>query len=237
MTNRKRVLVVEDDATIGRVLADNLGFAGFDVEWVTTGEAGLEMARTSAPDMILLDVMLPDADGFELCARLRKQSQTPIIMLTARVQRADKVQGLAIGADDYVTKPFHMEELLARIHAVLRRALLTVTQLRLGTLTVDFVRLTASNDRGALHLTHREFEVLRYLAERQGVTVSRDDLLRNIWGYLDVPDTRMVDHTIARLRKKVERAPARPRFIQTVLGDGYVLTAGTASRTGGKREV
>jgi DNA-binding response OmpR family regulator len=226
---RKRILIVEDDAALARVLRDNLTFAGFEVDCVTDGDRAIGKARAQAPDLILLDLMLPGHDGFELCSVLRQGGRTPIIMLTARSQKADKVRGLHLGADDYVTKPFHFEELLARIQAVLRRVRPVVDRLQFGSLVVDLAALRAWNSGRELHLTHREFEVLRYLAERHGRVVSREELLREIWGYLDMPTTRSVDHAIARLRKKIESDPHKPRYIHTVHGDGYCLTLEEAS--------
>jgi DNA-binding response OmpR family regulator len=220
---KKRLLMVEDDEALGRVLRDNLSFAGFEVEWVTIGEAALHSVRLAAPDMILLDVMLPGRDGFELCGMLRKNGRTPIIMLTALGQKADKIRGLELGADDYVTKPFHVDELIARIQAVLRRSRPAVDCLTLGSTVVDFAHLKAWQGAREFHLTHREFEVLRYLAERAGLVVKRDELLREVWGYLEMPNTRSVDHAINRLRKKIEPDPHAPCFILTVHGDGYCL--------------
>jgi DNA-binding response OmpR family regulator len=229
---KTRILVVEDDHALARVLRDNLTFAGFDTEWAADGDTAVRLARANPPDLILLDVMLPDHSGFELCGLMRQGGKTPIIMLTARGQKADKVRGLELGADDYVTKPFHTEELLARIHAVLRRARPSVTRLVLGDVTIDFTRLEASARGREFRLTHREFEVLRYLAERPGQIVSRDRLLREVWGYLDMPATRSVDHAIARLRRKLGDDPHNPRFIHTVHGDGYCLNAGVPLQTG-----
>jgi DNA-binding response OmpR family regulator len=220
---KKRLLVVEDDEALGRVLCDNLSFAGFDVEWVTFGDAALRSVRVAAPDMVVLDVMLPGRDGFELCGLLRKNGRTPIIMLTSLSQKADKIRGLELGADDYVTKPFHVDELIARIQAVLRRARPAVDRLALGATVVDFLHMTARHHGREFHLTHREFEVLRYLAERAGMAVKRDELLREVWGYLEMPNTRSVDHAINRLRKKIEPDPHAPSYIQTVHGDGYCL--------------
>lgn len=225
----KRILVVEDDAALGRVLCDNLTFAGFQVEWARDGAAAVRSVRTSTPDLILLDVMLPDRSGFELCGVLRKGADTPLVMLTARGQKADKVRGLELGADDYVTKPFHIEELLARIQAVLRRARPAVSRLVLGDVVIDLTALRASAGGRDFHLTHREFEVLRYLAERERHVVSRDELLREVWGYFDSPTTRSVDHAVARIRKKIEADPHRPRFLHTVHGDGYCLNTGVQS--------
>ncbi len=222
---RKRLLVVEDDATLARVLRDNLTYAGFDVASVGTGEAAVEYTRTSAPDLVLLDIMLPGCDGFELCGALRRGGRVPIIILSARGQKADKLRGLELGADDYITKPFDFEELLARVRAVLRRVRPTVERLELGAIVVDFTRLQAWSGETELHLTHREIEVLRYLAERRGRVVAREELLREVWGYMEQPNTRSVDHTVARLRKKIEPTPHHPRFIHSVRGDGYCLSA------------
>ena len=223
---KKRLLVVEDDTSLARILCDNLSFAGFDVEWVKDGDAAARSVRTTPPDLIILDVMLPGRDGFELCGVLRQRGRTPIVMLTARGQKADKVRGLQLGADDYVTKPFHLEELVARIQAVLRRARPAVDRLVLGDVLVDLTALRAWSSGQEFHLTHREFEVLRYLAERERRVVSRDELLREVWGYLDSPTTRSVDHAVARLRKKIEPDPHHPRFLHTVHGDGYCLNCG-----------
>jgi DNA-binding response OmpR family regulator len=221
---KTRILIVEDDAALARVLRDNFVFDGFDVESVADGNLAIGKAREFAPDLVVLDVMLPGRDGFDLVPLLRRGGQTPVIMLTARGQKADKLRGLDLGADDYVTKPFDLEELLARVRAVLRRAGSAVGQVVLGAVTIDFRAMQAKRGRTTLHLTHREFELLRYLAERQARVVYRDELLREVWGYPDAPSTRSVDHAVARLRKKIEPDPGRPRFIQTVHGDGYQLT-------------
>jgi two-component system response regulator VicR len=221
---RKRILVVEDDVALARVLRDNFAFDGFDVECVADGNLAIGRARDFAPDLVILDVMLPGRDGFELVSLLRRGGQTPVIMLTARGQKADKLRGLDLGADDYVTKPFDLEELLARVRAVLRRSSPGLERLQLGAVSVDFAAMQARRGRAVLHLTHREFDLLRYLAERQTRVVYRDELLREVWGYPDAPSTRSVDHAVARLRKKIEPDPGRPRFIHTVHGDGYQLT-------------
>jgi DNA-binding response OmpR family regulator len=221
---KKRILLVEDDMPLIRVLSDNLTYEGFDVRAVGDGRLAVDAARDFAPDLIILDVTLPGRNGFELCGILRHGGQTPIIMLTARVQKADKLRGLNLGADDYVTKPFDLEELLARVHAVLRRARPIHDSVELGTVCVDFKALTATRGPISLNLSHREFDLLRYLAERPDRVVHRDDLLREVWGYPDSPNTRSVDHAIARLRKKIETDPRHPCFIHTVHGDGYCLT-------------
>lgn len=220
----RRILVVEDDPTLTRILRDNFVAEGFQVECVPDGDRALAAASTFAPDLALLDVTLPGLSGFELCQLWNNARQFPIIMLTARGQKADKLRGLALGADDYVTKPFDLEELLARVHAVLRRSRRTVDRLVLGTVTIDFGALRAWKDEKPLELTHREFELLRYLAERPEAIVYRNELLRTVWQFPGMPQTRAVDHAIARLRKKLEPDPHRPRFIHTVHGDGYYLT-------------
>jgi two-component system, OmpR family, response regulator VicR len=221
---KTRILVVEDDAALARVLRDNLAFCGFDVTCAADGDAALARARECAPDLIVLDITLPDADGFDLCGVLRQGSRTPIIILTARSQKADKLRGLNQGADDYITKPFDLEEFLARVHAVLRRSRPAVERLSLGGVLIDFRSQQATKGGYTLHLTHREFEILQYLAERPECVVRRHELLREVWGYPDMPSTRSVDHAIARLRKKIEPDARRPRFIHTVHGDGYCLT-------------
>jgi DNA-binding response OmpR family regulator len=226
---KKRILVIEDDRALGRILVDNLTFEGFDVVCVTNGAAALNHVRAERPDLVILDIMLPDTDGFRLCGVLRQSGHLPIIMLTARGQKTDKLRGLDLGADDYITKPFDLEELLARVRAVLRRTGTTVDRLVLGSVTIDFATQQATNNNHAFHLTDREFEVLRFLAERQDRLVSRTELLREVWGYLDAPPTRSVDHAIARIRKKIEADAGHPRFIHTVHGGGYRLTPGGPS--------
>ena len=221
---KKRILVVEDDAALARVLRDNLEFEGFEVESAGDGRRAIDRARAFAPDLILLDLTLPDWDGLELFGLVRQGGKTPIIILTARGQKADKIRGLHLGADDYVTKPFDLEELLARVHAVLRRSSPGLDRIVLGDVTVDLRAMTVRRGTRDLHLTHREFELLRYLADRRSRVVYRGELLKEVWGYPDAPSTRSVDHAIARLRKKIEPDPARPRFIHTVHGDGYTLT-------------
>ncbi len=231
---KKRILIVEDDAPLARVLRDNLVYEGFDVEGVADGHQAVDIARAWAPDLIILDITLPGRDGFDLCGLLGRGGAVPVIMLTARSQKADKLKGLSVGADDYVTKPFDIEELIARVHAVLRRSGAPIAQVALGEVIVDFQHLTVSHGVRDLRLTHREFELLRYLVERQGRVVSRAELLRNLWGYPDAPFTRAVDNAVARLRKKIEPDPGHPRYIHTVHGDGYTITPEGASRPPGE---
>jgi two-component system, OmpR family, response regulator VicR len=219
----KRILVVEDDAVLARVLRDNLTIDGFEVESAANADEAIERSNASSIDLILLDLMLPGLSGFDLGKTLGKGGEIPIIILSARGQKADKLRGLTMGADDYVTKPFDMEELVARIHNVLRRKSPSVESIHLGSLSVDF-RARRARDAGRdVHLTHREFEILRFLAERRDRIVHRDELLREIWGFLGTAATRSVDQAIARLRKKIEPDAHTPRFLLTVHGDGYLL--------------
>jgi len=220
----RRILLVDDDQNFARVLRDNLAFEGFHVDWAADGDAALASVRSFTPDLVLLDLTLPSRDGFALCPLLRQQGRVPVIMLTARGQKADKLRGLSLGADDYITKPFDLDEMLARVRAVLRRARPTVDRLVLGQVVIDFRTQHAKRGMQTLHLTHREFGVLHYLAERPERIVHRDELLREVWGYALTPATRSVDLTIARLRKKIETDPHRPRFIRTAHGDGYCLS-------------
>jgi DNA-binding response OmpR family regulator len=204
-----RILVVEDDHLLAKVVCDNLALDGFEVRRAADAHSAVNLGREFAPDLILLDVMLP------------------VIFLTARGETADKLRGLRLGADDYVIKPFDLAELLARVHAVLRRARGAADRVTLGDVVIDFKSQTAARGGEALHLTHREFELLRFLAARAGRVVHRGELLRGVWGYPDdSASTRSVDHAIARLRRKIEPQSDQPRFIHTVHGDGYSLTPG-----------
>jgi two-component system response regulator MtrA len=219
-----RVLLVEDDPALMRILFDNLTDDAFEVRTAANGTAAEAVEREFGPDLVLLDINRTGRSGLDLCAAWRQRSQVPIILLTANNQKADRIRGLELGADDYITKPFDPDELLARIHAVLRRARPRNRRLLLGDLLIDFAALTAIRGPVDVGLTHRELQILQYLAERPHDIVSRDELLRSVWGYADSSTTRAVDHAIARLRKKIEAVPHRPRFIHTVHGDGYCLT-------------
>lgn len=220
-----RILVVEDDQSISHVLQDGLVYEGFSVACVDDGRNALAEVRRFLPHLILLDLTLPGSDGLEICEAATLLAERPsIIMLTARSQNEDKVRGLRLGADDYVTKPFAFNELLARIHAVLRRAHPTVEQLMLDAdAVVDFRLFRVMRGDLVLSISDREFDILRCLAERVGKTVTREELLRVVWGYSDMPLTRLVDNAIVRLRRKIERDPHKPRIIRTVHGDGYCL--------------
>jgi DNA-binding response OmpR family regulator len=213
---KRRILIVDDDQGLSRVLSDNLAYCGFDVRCVANGDEALTHVRAYSPDLVLLDVMLPGTSGFQLCSLIRQGGRTPVVMLTARDQKSDKVKGLELGADDYITKPFDFEELQARIRAVLRRARLNVVSLELGDVTIDFAAHRATRSGRDIHLTRREFNLLSYLAERQNSVVDRSELLREVWGFPAEPKTRAVDYAIRRLRRKVEKDPHNPRFVHTV---------------------
>ena len=219
-----RLLVVEDDPGIAKLLEHNLTIDGFDVQLATTAHDALRRCQDFAPDLVLLDIQLPDGNGFELCRVLRQGGRRPVIFVSARGQRADKVRGLDLGADDYVTKPFDMEELVARIHAVLRRTRPSIERIALGSIVIDFIEARASRGADDIPLNRRELDLLRYLAERSGAPVRRDELLAEIWGVHDGSTTRAVDFAVARLRKKIERDPHSPRYLKTAHGDGYSLT-------------
>jgi len=221
----KRVLIVEDDKAIARLLRDNLQYEGFVVQTCDNGHDALPWVKRFTPDLLLLDLMLPHgADGFDICKALNESpTRVPVIILSARAQKEDRIKGLTLGADDYVTKPFALDELLARVHAVLRRTKPPIETLRLGASVIDFKRLTATRGGKKLELTDREFEILHCLAERVGHVVTRDELLHLVWGYSDAPLTRTVDNFIFRLRHKLEPDPRHPTYIRKAYGDGYRL--------------
>lgn len=222
-----RILVVEDDAAILRGLADNLRCEGYEILTANDGETGLRLAREKRPDLIVLDLMLPRMSGYEVCRKLRGEgTATPIVMVTARGDETDRVLGLDLGADDYISKPFSVPELLARVRAVLRRArsggaVTLPHELRFDDVAVDFRRYEATKAGRPLELTRKEFGLLRLLAARAGEVVTRDELLNEVWGYEATPTTRTVDNHVASLRAKLERDAAEPRHILTVHGVGY----------------
>ncbi|MCX6615220.1 MAG: response regulator transcription factor [Acidobacteria bacterium] len=223
-----RILVVEDDPAILRGLADNLKFESYEVLTAGDGEAAYRLLRETKPDLLILDLMLPRMSGYELCRKARSEGiTTPILMLTARGEEADRVLGLDLGADDYVTKPFSVRELLARVRAILRRGAgpskTAPDDLRFDDVVVDFRRYEARKGETALEMTRKEFGVLRLLAARAGEVVSREELLNEVWGYENYPSTRTVDNHIAALRSKIEEDPAQPRRLLTVHGVGYKL--------------
>ena len=220
----KRILLVEDEPGLVLTLTDRLKSEGYAVEAASDGEAGFERAAGEAFDLLILDVMLPRKNGFDLCRDLRQRGvQTPALMLTARGQVVDKVVGLKLGADDYLTKPFEMLELLARVEALLRRAPAAPPPdvCQFGPVRVDFRRAEVERDGAPVELSAREFRLLRHLVERRGEILSRDELLNEVWGYHAMPSTRTVDVHIAWLRQKLEPNPRHPQFILTVHGLGY----------------
>jgi DNA-binding response OmpR family regulator len=221
-----RVLVVEDDEAMAVALRDGFSYEGHEVTVARDGEAGLRAAREESPDIMILDVMLPKMTGLEVCKLLRGEgSRLPIIMLTARGQEIDKVLGLKLGADDYVTKPFSFMELMARVEAVLRRSQPggggSSAVHEFGDVTVDIDRHEATKDGGPLELTPREFRLLGYFLSHKGEVVSREELLDAVWGYDTIPFTRTVDTHIAKLRKKIEDDPSDPHHLITVHRLGY----------------
>ncbi|MGQ0720437.1 MAG: response regulator transcription factor [Candidatus Eiseniibacteriota bacterium] len=222
---KAKVLIVEDDDSMAVALKDGFTYEGYEVRVERDGEEGLRAAREMHPDLLVLDVMLPKLSGHDLCKELRRGgSAIPILMLTARGQEIDKVLGLKLGADDYVTKPFSFLELMARAEALLRRAAGHTSgpeEVRFGAVIVHLSRGVALRDGEELGLSGREFALLKYFVDHKGKVVSRDELLDAVWGYETAPITRTVDMHVAKLRKKVEENPAEPRHIVTVHGIGY----------------
>jgi two-component system alkaline phosphatase synthesis response regulator PhoP len=221
----KRILLVEDEPGLVLTLTDRLTREGYVVETSADGESGLERASSEGFDLLLLDVMLPRMNGFDVLKELRRRGiETPVIMLTARGQVVDKVVGLKLGADDYVTKPFEMIELLARIEAKLRRAPVAPHPAdghHFGSIEVDFRRAEVTKEGVPLELSAREFQLLRYFLEHRGATLTREELLNEVWGYNAMPSTRTVDVHVAWLRQKIEPNPRHPQYILTVHGLGY----------------
>jgi DNA-binding response OmpR family regulator len=220
-----RILVVEDDAAILRGLADNLACESHDVLTATDGERACSIVRDQKPDLVILDLMLPRMSGYDVCRTLRGEGvTTPILMLTARGDESDRVLGLDLGADDYLTKPFSIRELLARVRALLRRtqaAARTIDVMRFDEVVIDFKRYDARKRGEPIEMTKKEFGVLQYLAARAGEVATREELLDEVWGYESMPTTRTVDNHIASLRAKLEADPSQPRHLQTVHGVGY----------------
>jgi DNA-binding response OmpR family regulator len=228
----EKVLVVEDEPTLVETLKYNLTRQGYDVCTVTEGLAALEVARRERPDLIVLDIMLPKLDGFEVCRILRREMNVPILMLTARVDEVDKVVGLEVGADDYLTKPFSMRELLARVKALLRRVRLDreeaaeveappAEKLVFGDLTIDLARREVLRQGKPLYLKPKEYDLLVFLARNQNIVLSRDLILERVWGWEFDGGSRTVDVHVRWLRKKIEPDPAHPTRIVTVRGVGY----------------
>lgn len=230
---QKKILVIEDEGAVREGLVENLRYEGYDVVWRDNGVSGLEAFEHEKPDLVVLDVMMPGLDGLEVCRRIRSAERvTPIIMLTAKCSEVDKVVGLELGADDYLTKPFGMRELFARIKVALRRREMIATpqpeeekklaeELRFADVTIDFRTYRAVKGEKEVLLSAKEFELLRYLSSQPDIPVTRDELLDHVWGYSKYPSTRTVDNFIARLRQKLEDTPEKPAHILTVHGVGY----------------
>lgn len=224
------ILLVEDEEALRMTLGDRLNSEGYAVDYAFDGEEGLRKATHLPFDLIILDVMLPRKSGFDVCRDVRQAGViTPILMLTARGQTVDKVLGLKLGADDYLTKPFEMIELTARVEALLRRAPARAPEQQkvyhVGPLEIDVRGTTVSRDGKPVRLSAREFQLLRYLVERQGATLSRDQILKDVWGYNEDTFTRTVDVHVASLRQKLEKDPKQPELILTVQGLGYKLAS------------
>lgn len=223
--SRGRVLVVEDEIPMLMGLKDSLELEGFEVLTATDGEEGLSKALESEPHVIILDIMLPRRSGLDVCQAIRERGHTvPIIMLSARGQESDKVLGLRLGADDYVAKPFGIDELLARVQAQIRRSRTSRPQVeafRFADVELDFRKMTATKGGHEVNLTHLEFETIHYLIDHRDEVVSREELLSEVWQYKEHSTTRAVDNVIARLRKKLEDEPASPEHVLTVHGFGY----------------
>ena len=225
----RKILIVDDEKNIADIIAFNLKKEGYQVITAGDGEEGVKMAFEENPDLILLDIMMPKMDGYEACKKIREKKNTPIIMLTARAEELDKVLGLELGADDYVTKPFGVRELMARVKANLRKTVIreesteekTETTGNFGKLDINPERYEVRKDGKPLDLTLREFELLKFLSERKGQVFSRETLLEKVWGYEYYGDVRTVDVTIRRLREKIEDAPGKPVYILTKRGVGY----------------
>ena len=232
----KTILIVEDEKNIVDILVYNLTKEGYTTLEAYDGDAGLQLALEQDPDLILLDLMLPQKNGFDVCREIRQAGRTtPILMLTAREEETDKVLGLELGADDYITKPFSMRELMARVKANIRRSAMapadsaarpTSGRLELGRIAIDTELLMAYKDGAPLDLTQREYELLKFLASNPGKVFSREALMENVWNYEGyVGDVRAVDVAVRRLREKVEDDPASPQFVVTRRGLGYLFNA------------
>jgi len=224
----KKILIVEDEPGMQMGLKDNLEFEGYQVSTADDGEEGLQLLVQDTYDLLVLDVMLPKMSGFELCRTIRKKGlNLPVILLTAKSEEIDKVRGLELGADDYITKPFSLREFLARVKAVLRRGPENSSDsqsiLTIGKLDVNFQQYQAFYKGLNVKMSHKEFSILEYLWENKNVIVTRNNLLEKIWGYHEFPSTRTVDNFIVKLRQKIEIDPNKPEIIITVHGAGYKL--------------
>lgn len=223
----KKVLIVEDEKAISDIIMFNLKREGYEVLQALTGTEGLEMALNTSPDIVLLDIMLPEMDGFTVLSKIREQSEVPVIMVTAREEERDKVLGLETGADDYVTKPFSMVELIARVKANTRRVSSAEKKsgsgINIGNITIDTESQTVMKKGAALDLTQREYEILVYFSKTPMKVISREELMEKVWGYDYYGDLRTVDVAMRRLREKIEDDPSEPKLIITKRGVGYYL--------------
>lgn len=228
---KEKILIIEDEEELVKGLKLNLVFEGYEVIWALDGEEGLNKALKEAPDLILLDIMLPKKDGLDVCRDLRRRNVTiPIVMLTAKGEEVDKVVGLEIGADDYITKPFSVRELMARLKAHLRRGKKEEKSVpsvyRFDDIEIDFIHFKVKRSGTEFDLTSLEVEILKYLVAHRGEVVTRDALLDKIWGYETYPSTRTIDNHILKLRKKLEEDPAQAKYIFSVYGEGYRFMGG-----------
>jgi two-component system response regulator VicR len=225
-----KILIVDDEKTIVDILAYNLRKEGYQIIEAHDGKTGLELAISENPDLVILDIMMPGLDGYEVCKRLRKVSQVPVIMLTAKAEESDKVLSFELGADDYITKPFGIREMLARVMANLRRGHMTQTisgdssKMIFGELSIDLDMYEVKRGRDLIDLTRREFELVKFLATQNKQVFTREALLEKVWGYEYFGDVRTVDVTIRRLRTKLELTPDNPTYILTKRGVGYHFT-------------
>jgi DNA-binding response OmpR family regulator len=228
---KEKILIIEDEKELVKGLKLNLVFEGYEVIWAMDGEEGLNKALKEAPDLILLDIMLPKKDGLDVCRELRQRNVTiPIVMLTAKGEEVDKVVGLEIGADDYITKPFSVRELMARVKAHLRRGTKEEKSVpsvyRFNNVEIDFIHFKVKRSGIEFDLTSLEVEILKYFVAHRGEVVTRDTLLDKIWGYESYPSTRTIDNHILKLRKKLEEDPAQAKYIFSVYGEGYRFMGG-----------
>jgi DNA-binding response OmpR family regulator len=226
----EKILIVEDDSNLLNAIIFNLRKEGYELLSATDGVTGLDYARQEKPDMVILDIMLPGLSGLDICRMLRKESSVPILMLTARTEETDKIVGLELGADDYMTKPFSMKEFLARVRAMLRRAgMLEIKPsyipraVAIGDIKIDSARHQVVVRGAQIELTPKEFDLLAFLAQNKGLVFTREQLLEKVWGYDFAGDTRTVDVHIRWVRQKIEADPSSPRYLLTVRGTGYKL--------------
>jgi len=223
---KEKILIIEDEEDLVKGLKLNLADEGYEIDWASDGKEGLRKALEEAPDLIILDIMLPHMNGLDICRELRQKNiSIPIIMLTAKGEEVDKVVGLEIGADDYITKPFSVRELLARIKAHLRRekreGIKVPKTYSFGNVEIDFAHFKVRRQGKEMDLTSLEMEILKYFVSHKGEVIKREALLDKIWGYDSFPTTRTIDNHILKLRKKIEENPSHPKYILSVYGEGY----------------